>query len=148
MKTKLLLICLLFVGCKTKYIPVERIVRDSIAVHDTVIQVKLKPFKEVVLVDDTISLLNNEVATSEAKITNNKLYHSLEIKDTPIKVETKFITEYKTIKEPVPYEVEKIVKVEKKLTWWEKKKILFGEIAFIVLLSVIAYKVFSKRFGL
>ena len=148
MKTKLLLICLLFVGCKTKYIPVERVVRDSIAVHDTVIQVKLKPFKEVVLVDDTISLLDNEVATSEAKITNNKLYHSLEIKDTPIKVETKFITEYKTIKEPVPYEVEKIVKVEKKLTWWEKKKILFGEIAFIVLLSVIAYKVFSKRFGL
>ena len=148
MKTKLLLICLLFVGCKTKYIPVERIVRDSIAIHDTVIQVKLKPFKEVVLVDDTISLLGNEVATSEAKITNNKLYHSLEIKDTPIKVETKFITEYKTIKEPVPYEVEKIVKVEKKLTWWEKKKILFGEIAFIVLLSVIAYKIFSKRFGL
>ena len=148
MKTKLLLICFLFVGCKTKYIPVERIVRDSIAVHDTVIQVKLKPFKEVVLVDDTISLLDNEIATSEAKITNNKLYHSLEIKDTPIKVETKFITEYKTIKEPVPYEVEKVVKVEKKLTWWEKKKILFGEIAFIVLLSVIAYKVFSKRFGL
>ena len=148
MKTKLLLICLLFVGCKTKYIPVERIVRDSIAVHDTVIQVKLKPFKEVVLVDDTISLLDNEIATSEAKITNNKLYHSLEIKDTPIKVETKFITEYKTIKEPVPYEVERVVKVEKKLTWWEKKKILFGEIAFIVLLSVIAYKVFGKRFGL
>ena len=148
MRTRLLLICLLFVGCKTKYIPVERVVRDSVAVHDTVIQVKLKPFKEVVLVDDTISLLDNEVATSEAKITNNKLYHSLEIKDTPIKVETKFITEYKTIKEPVPYEVEKIVKVEKKLTWWEKKKILFGEIAFIVLLSVIAYKVFSKRFGL
>lgn len=148
MKTKLLLICLLFVGCKTKYIPVERIVRDSIAMHDTVIQVKLKPFKEVVLIDDTISILGNEVATSEAKITNNKLYHSLEIKDTPIKVETKFITEYKTIKEPVPYEVEKIVKVEKKLTWWEKKKILFGEIAFIVLLSVIAYKVFGKRFGL
>ena len=148
MKTKLLLICLLFVGCKTKYIPVERVVRDSVAVHDTVIQVKLKPFKEVVLVDDTISLLDNEVATSEAKITNNKLYHSLEIKDTPIKVETKFITEYKTIKEPVPYEVEKVVKVEKKLTWWEKKKILFGEIAFIVLLSVIAYKVFGRRFGL
>ena len=148
MRTRLLLICLLFVGCKTKYIPVERVVRDSVAVHDTVIQVKLKPFKEVVLVDDTISLLDNEVATSEAKITNNKLYHSLEIKDTPIKVETKFITEYKTIKEPVPYEVEKIVKVEKKLTWWEKKKILFGEIAFIVLLSVIAYKIFSRRFGL
>ena len=148
MKTKLLLICLLLVGCKTKYIPVERVVRDSVAIHDTVIQVKLKPFKEVVLVDDTISLLDNEVATSEAKITNSKLYHSLEIKDTPIKVETKFITEYKTIKEPVPYEVERVVKVEKKLTWWEKKKILFGEIAFIVLLSVIAYKVFSKRFGL
>ena len=148
MKTKLLLICLLFVGCKTKYIPVERVVRDSIAVHDTVIQVKLKPFKEVVLIDDTISLLDNEVATSEAKITNNKLYHSLEIKETPIKVETKFITEYKTIKEPIPYEVEKIVKVERKLTWWEKKKILFGEIAFVILLSVIAYKVFSKRFGL
>lgn len=148
MKTKLLLICLLFVGCKTKYIPVERIVRDSIAIHDTVIQVKLKPFKEVVLIDDTISLLNNEIATSEAKITNNKLYHSLEIKDTPIKVETKFITEYKTIKEPVPYEVEKVVKVEKKLTWWEKKKILFGEIAFVILLSVIAYKVLGKRFGL
>ena len=148
MRTRLLLICLLFVGCKTKYIPVERVVRDSVAVHDTVIQVKLKPFKEVVLVDDTISLLDNEVATSEAKITNNKLYHSLEIKDTPIKVETKFITEYKTIKEPVPYEVEKVVKVEKKLTWWEKKKILFGEIAFIVLLSVIAYKVFGRRFGL
>ena len=97
MKIRLLLICLLFVGCKTKYIPVERVVRDSIAIHDTVIEVQLKPFKEAVLLDDTISILNNEVATSEAKITNNKLYHSLEIKDTPIKVETKFITEYKKI---------------------------------------------------
>lgn len=148
MKIRLLLICLLFVGCKTKYIPVERVIRDSVAVHDTVIQVKLKPFKEVVLIDDTISLLRSEVATSEAKITNNKLYHSLEVKDTPIKVETKIETRYKTIKEPVPYEVEKVVKVEKEFTWWEKKKMLFGEIAFVALLSVIIYKVFGRRLGL
>ena len=148
MKIRLLLICLLFVGCKTKYIPVERVVRDSIAIHDTVIEVQLKPFKEAVLLDDTISILNNEVATSEAKITNNKLYHSLEVKDTPIKVETKIETRYKTIKEPVPYEVEKVVKVEKEFTWWEKKKMLFGEIAFVALLSVIIYKVFGRRLGL
>lgn len=148
MKVRILLICLFFAGCKTKYIPVEKIVRDSIAVHDTVIEVQLKPFKEVVLLDDTISILSNKVATSEAKVTNNKLYHSLEVKDSPIKVETKIETRFKTIKEPVPYEVEKIVKIEKELTWWQKKKMLFGEIAFILLLSVIVYKIFGKRFGL
>lgn len=121
------------IGCRTKQVPVfiERVVKDSIVIRDTIQQVKLEPYFEEKETSDTLSYLSNKYAYSEARVSNNKLYHSLGIWDKFIGVTTLKITEYKIIKEPVPYEVEKIVKVEKELSLWQKTRMRAGEIAML-----------------
>lgn len=131
------------IGCRTKQVPVfiERVVKDSIVIRDTIQQVKLEPYFEEKETSDTLSYLSNKYAYSEARVSNNKLYHSLGIWDKFIGVTTLKITEYKTIKEPVPYEVEKIVKVEKKLSIWQRLSITVGNIFVILLIFYIFMKV-------
>lgn len=131
------------IGCRTKQVPVfiERVVKDSIVIRDTIQQVKLEPYFEEKETSDTLSYLSNKYAYSEARVSNNKLYHSLGIWDKFIGVTTLKITEYKTIKEPVPYEVEKIVKVEKKLSIWQRLSITVGNIVVILLIFYIFMKV-------
>ena len=131
------------IGCRTKQVPVfiGRVVKDSIVIRDTIQQVKLEPYFEEKETSDTLSYLSNKYAYSEARVSNNKLYHSLGIWDKFIGVTTLKITEYKTIKEPVPYEVEKIVKVEKKLSIWQRLSITVGNIFVILLIFYIFMKV-------
>lgn len=131
------------IGCRTKQVPVfiKRVVKDSIVIRDTIQQVKLEPYFEEKETSDTLSYLSNKYAYSEARVSNNKLYHSLGIWDKFIGVTTLKITEYKTIKEPVPYEVEKIVKVEKKLSIWQRLSITAGNIFVILLIFYIFMKV-------
>ena len=131
------------IGCRTKQVPVfiERVVKDSIVIRDTIQQVKLEPYFEEKETSDTLSYLSNKYAYSEARVSNNKLYHSLGIWDKLIGVTTLRITEYKTIKEPVPYEVEKVVKVEKKLSIWQRLSITVGNIFVILLIFYIFMKV-------
>ena len=131
------------IGCRTKQVPVfiERVVKDSIVIRDTIQQVKLEPYFEEKETSDTLSYLSNKYAYSEARVSNNKLYHSLGIWDKLIGVTTLKITEYKTIKEPVPYEVEKVVKVEKKLSIWQRLSITAGNIFVILLIFYIFMKV-------
>lgn len=144
MKVKLFLIIwvLSLVSCKTKQIPVfvERVVKDSIVVRDTIQEVLLEPYYEEISTKDTVSYLTNKYAYSEAKINNNELYHNLGIWQTPIGIKTIKLTEYKLIKEPVPYEVEKIVKIEKNLTWWQKIRMRIGEIALLFILVFVGFR--------
>ena len=147
MKIKLLFILILISGCKTiKPVFIEKEVRDSIYVVDTIVEVRLEPFYKETITNDTISYIDSDYASSEARISNNKLYHNLTNKDKKIPVEVKYIYRDREVKVPTPYEVEKIVKVERQLSWWQKKKIQLGEV-FIVVILVIGGGFIYKRFG-
>ena len=142
----LALLLLLVCSCSSpKVVLVEKEVRDSIYFTDTVVQVQLKPVYKVNTTKDTISYLESDYATSEAKTSNGVLFHNLETKEVDVPVKTKIVYKDREVRVPTPYEVEKIVKVEKKLTWWQKKKIQLGEV-FIVVILVIGGGFIYKRF--
>ena len=144
MKIKLFLIitALSLVSCKTKQIPVfieKEVIKETI-VTDTIVEVKLEPqFKEQESITDS-SFISNTIAYSSAKWSNGKMYHSLGIYPNSLFVNTIKLTEYKLIKEPVPYEVEKIIKIEKNLTWWQKIRMRIGEIALLFILLFVGFR--------
>ena len=134
-------------SCKTvKPVFIEKEIRDSIYLVDTIVKVHLKPFYKETITNDTISYLESEYATSEAKTSNGVLFHSLETKDVDVPVKTKIVYKDREVRVPTPYEVERVVKVEKQLSWWQKKKIQLGEV-FIVVILVIGGGFIYKRFG-
>lgn len=147
----LCLVCVLFGGCRTKYIPVPVESTDSIVIRDTIIDVQLVPYSDSVIVvpepeskDSVASFLSNPYAWSWAQWMNGRLHHSLNIwpnKLTPIRVPYY----YERIKR---VEVPKIVEVEIPLTRWQSFKMEFGGIAFGVcvgLILIIGYVLAQKR---
>ena len=142
----LMLLILLLNSCRTQ-VPVfiEKTVTDSIYLVDTLVEVKLKPYYVERTTSDTISHLKSNYSSSTAKIANGELFHNLEDKDTIIKVKTKVEYRDKIIKEPVPYEVEKIVKVEKKLNNWQKIKLTIGGYVIVLLAGLIAYNLIKRK---
>ena len=140
----------LVVSCRTvKPVFVERVVTDSIYYRDTVVKVILEPFNELNITTDTISRLENKYSKTEAKYINNRLEHNLVSKNIPIDVKVEYKERIITEKVPVPYEVEKIVKVERRLTWLQKVKLRMGEALFFILLTLGGWfllKIFTKRF--
>lgn len=133
----------ILLSCKTRQIPVfiEKTVTDSIYLIDTLVEVKLEPYIVERYTSDTISHLETRYSSSTAKIDNGVLYHNLKQKDTIVKINTKIEYRDKIIKEPVPYEVEKVVKVEKKLSIWQRLSITVGNIFVILLIFYIFMKV-------
>ena len=86
----------LFTGCSTiKQVPITNYQKDTVTikeiVRDTLIIPQIQKEYIEVITKDTISVLNTELATSTAKITNNQLHHSLEQKPpkTPVKIQYK-----------------------------------------------------------
>lgn len=138
-----ILTVVILLGCKTRQIPVfiEKTVTDSIYLVDTLIEVKLEPYVVERYTSDTISHLKTKYSSSTAKIDKGVLYHNLKQKDTIVKINTKIEYRDKVIKEPVPYEVEKIVKVEKKLSIWQRLSITVGNIFVVLLIFYIFMKV-------
>lgn len=138
-----ILTVVILLSCKTRQIPVfiEKTVTDSIYLVDTLIEVKLEPYVVERYTSDTISHLETKYSSSTAKIDKGVLYHNLKQKDTIVKINTKIEYRDKVIKEPVPYEVEKIVKVEKKLSIWQRLSITVGNIFVILLIFYIFMKV-------
>ena len=137
----------ILLSCKTRQIPVfiEKTVTDSIYLVDTLVEVKLKPYYVERTTSDTISHLKSNYSSSTAKIANGELFHNLEDKDTIIKVKTKVEYRDKIIKEPVPYEVEKIVKVEKKLNTWKKIKLTIGGYVIVLLAGLVTYNLIKRK---
>ena len=133
-------------SCKTvKPVFIEKEIRDSIYLVDTIVKVHLKPAYKENTTKDTISYLESEYATSEAKTSNGVLFHNLETKEVDVPVKTKIVYKDREVRVPTPYEVERVVKVEKQLSWWQKKKIQLGEV-FIVVILVIGGGFIYKKF--
>lgn len=120
-------------GCKTRYIPIETKITETVTVHDSIIEVKLIPYKDSVSVAADSSFLSNPYAYSYAGWDGEKLNHSLGIWEnavTPFKV--MWLTHYKTIEVAKPYPVEKEVFIEKNLSGWQNFRIWLGNILLII----------------
>lgn len=140
------IILLLFYSCKTKYIPVETKVTETIELHDTTVVKELVQYHDSVSIADTVSYLYNEYAFSYAKWSNGALSHSLGI--WPDAVLIVKIPQYMTKTRTV--EVPKVVEVEKALSRWQRYKMDFGEISLIanvILISMIIVRWIKKKGG-
>lgn len=121
-------------SCRSvKYVPVESVRVDSIAIKDTLFEVKLVPYKDSIATKDTASYLSNAYAYSWARYNGGVLYHSLGIfpfATTLINVPY-FIERYHYEENPT------IVEVEKELSQWQKLKIELGGYAIGVIIALV-----------
>ncbi|WP_394287275.1 hypothetical protein [Bacteroides pyogenes] len=113
----LLIPLFLFTGCKTKYIPVERV---SIEYRD----------RERI---DSIHVKDSVIITQKGDTVYSDRWHYF----------TRFIFLRDTISNveriPVPYEVEKIVYVEKKLSWWQRFVLWSGKVAWAIAIAILIF---------
>ena len=122
----LLLIALICGGCSTtKYVPVETIKRD------TVYQSKIE--RDSVYLHDSVYV--KEWQKGDTIYRDRDRWHTKyvekEVHDTLYQSKVDSIA--------VPYPV------EKELTWWEKKKIEFGELAMVIVAGLLCFVVIKSK---
>lgn len=125
---------LLLSACKTKerIVTVERVRtdttyitrhhRDSVWLHDSI-------FMKEWLAGDTVYQLRDRWHTQYVE---------------RVRKDTTYVS--KTDSVPVPYPVEKIVKVEKPLTWWQRLRMMIGGIVLIGVGLFATVKLIGRRF--
>ena len=151
----LVLFSLLCVACGTikQVTPTERVVAETrietVYQTDTVL-LEIPKIVEKVVTKDTVSVLENNYAKSQAVISDGLLAHSLETKPVqkPVEVQTKIVYRDSVIvKDNV---IIQTVEVEKELTGWQTFKMKTGGFALgiIVLLIVCVILYFVKPLNL
>ena len=127
----LVLFSALCVACATarQAAPSEKIITETrietVYKTDTVL-LEIPKIVEKVITKDTVSVLENDYAKSQAVISDGLLTHSLETKPVqkPVEVQTKIVYRDSVVfKDVVVYET---VEVEKKLTGWQTFKMKMG----------------------
>ena len=125
---------MLLTACKTKerIVTVERVRtdttyitrhhRDSVWLHDSI-------FMKEWLAGDTVYQLSDR-------------WHTRYVER--LRIDTTYVS--KTDSVPVPYPVEKIVKVDKPLTWWQRLRMMIGGIVLIGVGLFATVKLIGKRF--
>lgn len=96
---------------------------------------------EKIVTADTVSVLENEYAKSEASVSDGLLAHSLETKpiQQPVEVQTKIVYRDSVIfKDVVVYET---VEVEKELTGWQTFKMKMGGWFLGILIILIVFAI-------
>ena len=151
----LVLFSLLCVACGSvkQVTPTERVVTETrietVYQTDTVL-LEIPKIVEKVVTKDTVSVLENDYAKSQAVVTDGLLAHSLETKPVqkPVEVQTKIVYRDSVIvKDNV---IVQTVEVEKDLTGWQTFKMKTGGFALgiIVLLIVCVILYFVKPLNL
>ena len=151
----LVLFSLLCVACGSvkQVTPTERVVTETrietVYQTDTVV-LEIPKIVEKVVTKDTVSVLENDYAKSQAVISDGLLAHSLETKPVqkPVEVQTKIVYRDSVIvKDNV---IIQTVEVEKELTGWQTFKMKTGGFALgiIVLLIVCVILYFVKHLNL
>ena len=119
------------VACATarQAAPSEKIITETrvetVFQTDTVF-LEVPRIVEKIVTKDTVSVLENEYAKSEACVSDGLLAHSLETKPVqqPVEVQTKIVYRDSVVfKDVVVYET---VEVEKELTGWQTFKMKMG----------------------
>ena len=138
----LVLFSALCVACATarQAAPSEKIITETrietVFQTDTVF-LEVPKIVEKIVTADTVSVLENEYAKSEASVSDGLLAHSLETKpiQQPVEVQTKIVYRDSIIfKDVVVYET---VEVEKELSRWQTFKMKTGGIT-LTILSLLA----------
>ena len=151
----LVLFSALCVACATarQAAPSEKIITETrietVYQTDTVM-LEIPKIVEKVVTKDTLSVLENDYAKSQAVVTDGLLAHSLETKPVqkPVEVQTKIVYRDSVIvKDNV---IVQTVEVEKELTGWQTFKMKTGGFALgiIVLLIVCMILYFVKPLNL
>ena len=151
----LVLFSLLCVACGSlkQVTPTERVVTETrietVYQTDTVL-LEIPKIVEKVVTKDTVSVLENDYAKSQAVVTDGLLAHSLETKPVhkPVEVQTKIVYRDSVIgKDNV---IGQTVEGEKELTGWQTFKMKTGGFALgiIVLLIVCVILYFVKPLNL
>ena len=147
----LVLFSALCVACATarQAAPSEKIITETrietVFQTDTVF-LEVPRIVEKIVTADTVSVLENEYAKSEASVSDGLLAHSLETKpiQQPIEVQTKIVYRDSVVfKDVVVYET---VEVEKELTGWQSFKMKMGGwfLGILIILIVLVILYFVK----
>ena len=138
----LVLFSALCVACATarQAAPSEKIITETrietVFQTDTVF-LEVPRIVEKIVTADTVSVLENEYAKSEASVSDGLLAHSLETKpiQQPVEIQTKIVYRDSVVfKDVAVYET---VEVEKELTGWQSFKMKMGG-WFLGILSLLA----------
>ena len=142
----LVLFSALCVACATsrQASPSEKIITETrietVFQTDTVF-LEVPKIVEKIVTADTVSVLENEYAKSEASVSDGLLAHSLETKpiQQPVEVQTKIVYRDSVIfKDVVVYET---VEVEKELTGWQSFKMKMGGWFLGILIILIVFAI-------
>ena len=124
---------------------------ETVYVPDTV-YVQLPAVSQSVETLDTISVLENKFAVSEASVSGNVLKHYLEVKSVkePVAIQKEIVYKDSVIVKEV--DVDHYIEMPAELTPWQSFKIKLGGYAFalIIILIVVAilYLLFHSKFKL
>lgn len=142
----LVLFSALCVACATtrQASPSEKIITETrietVFQTDTVF-LEVPKIVEKIVTADTVSVLENEYAKSEASVSDGLLAHSLETKpiQQPVEVQTKIVYRDSVVfKDVVVYET---VEVEKELTGWQNFKMKMGGWFLGILIILIVFAI-------
>lgn len=148
-----LLLLLWASACGTvRTLPVQDSTRVEVRVEREIVVdtawVELPVIVEKVVTLDTVSVLENKYAFSEASVSGGRLIHSLGTK---------------AVREPVPVEKEIVyrdsvvfrdrvareeIRVERKLSWWESLRLRIGGWCLLAVLLIVIYLVIRHLFNL
>ena len=124
--------------------PSEKIITETrietVFQTDTVF-LEVPKIVEKIVTADTLSVLENEYAMSEASVSDGLLAHSLETKpiQQPVEVQTKIVYRDSVVfKDMVMYET---VEVEKELTGWQTFKMKMGGWFLGILIILIVFAI-------
>ena len=144
--TSLILLSAVCVACATsrQAAPSEKIITETrietVFQTDTVF-LEVPKIVEKIVTADTVSVLENEYAKSEASVSDGLLAHSLETKpiQQPVEVQTKIVYRDSVVfKDVVVYET---VEVEKELTGWQTFKMKMGGWFLGILITLIVFAI-------
>ena len=138
----LLFLSLLSVACSTikQVTPREQttveIRTETVYVPDTV-YVQLPAVSQSVETLDTVSVLENKYAVSEASVSGNVLKHSLEVKpvNEPVAIKKEIVYRDSVVLQQV--DVDHYIEVPAELTPWQSFKIKLGGYAFALIILLI-----------
>lgn len=109
---------------------------ETVYVPDTV-YIKLPRIVERVQTLDTVSVLENKYAVSEALVSGNVLKHSLEVKPVkePVAIQKEIVYRDSVVLQQV--DVDHYIEIPAELTAWQSFKIKLGGYAFALIILLI-----------
>lgn len=111
-------------------------------VKDTTIFVTLPPEKITNSTRDTTSYLTTSAAKSTASIKDGVLFHSLENRtDQIIPIQFHYTERAKLDEYKEVVKLERIIEVEKKLSWWQKALMWIGSLAIALIAIWLGIKI-------